>query len=170
MNITTITISYGETQSLPEYSNVKPSITLTAALDEGDDPNETEALLWQHAKLAVHIQIDLALEANGKPAKYDPAPRFQVMKTYHDRWADRDTPEPPKVVVLLPDALDLERDAYGARLVHAGYPESRKLRYAHALRLAHEAADQYDGAALLDCSDGDLTPLEVALTGDGDDN
>lgn len=163
MIITSITVSYGETQSLPEYSNVKPAVTLTAELDADDDAAAVEAALWEQAKQSVHAQIDSALELNGKPAKYDPCPRFQVVKTYHDRYADRGKPAPPKLVIILPDALEMERELLGARLVHAGYPESRKLRYAHAMQIATEALDKYAGATLLDCADGDMSRLQQAL-------
>lgn len=163
MNITQITVSYGETQSLPEYSNVKPSITLTATVGDGEMPEDVERTLWKHAIAAVHAQIDTALEMNGKPAKYDPAPRYQIMRTFHDRYADRGKSAPPKIVVILPNELELERDTLDHRLVHAGYGESRMLRYAHALRLAEKAAREYENAAVINCADGDLSKLESAL-------
>ena len=162
MNITQITVSYGETQSLPEYSNVKPSPTLTAVLDEGDDPAVIEAQLWQLAKDSVHAQIDMALEANDRAAKYDPCPRYQVMRTYWDRYnRPKDEPEPPKIVVILPNELEL-KEHFGQRLVHAGYPESRKLRYGHALRVARESARELS-ASLIDCADGELMRLAAVL-------
>lgn len=166
MHITQITVSYGETQSLPSYSNVKPNLTLTATLDEGDDPAEAEALLWQHAKESVHAQIDLALEANDQAAKYDPAPRFQVMKTYWNQWDHRGETKPPQYVVILPNEINPDRDAYGQRLIHANHSgESRKLRYTHALAVAKDAMNGADdNPTLLDCSNGDLTPLSEALS------
>jgi len=163
MNITQITVSYGETQSLPEYSNVKPNITLTATLDEGDDAIAIEAALWSHAKQAVHEQIDLALEANDKAAKYDPAPRFQVVRTYWHEWSHRGETRPPQYVVILPNEVKLEKGAYSQELAHFGPGEARKLRYAAALRAAAEVVSQ-DGYILLDLADGDLTPLNLALS------
>jgi len=164
MKITQITVSYGETQSLPEYSNVKPALTLTATLDEGDDATETEALLWAHAKDAVHSQIDLALEANGRAAKYDSAPRYQVMETYWHEWDHRGEAKPPQYVIILPNEISPERDAYAQRLVHAGNSigDARKLRYDHARRVAAEVM-QERGYSLIDCSNGDLTPLKEAI-------
>ena len=162
MHITQITVSYGETQSLPEYSNVKPSLTLTATIDADDDPAVVEAQLWQLAKDSVHAQIDMALEANDRAAKYDPAPRYQIMRTYWDRYGQpRGAIEPPEIVVILPNELEL-KERLGQRLVHAGYPESRKLRYGHALRLARESAREL-GASLIDCADGELMRLAAAL-------
>lgn len=162
MNITQITVSYGETQSLPEYSNVKPNITITAVLDEGDSPGEVEQLLWNQAKAAVHAQIDLALEASEKPAKYSTDPRYQVMATYSDSsYLRSERPTLPKLIVLLPDTFDA-RTQYDKVLVHAVYPESRNMRYEHAMRVAFKAAHERD-AELIDCADGDLRPLDAAL-------
>src|SRR5688572_23962743 len=103
VKLTTITVSYGETQSLPEYSNVKPQITLGATLDEGDDPAQAEAYLWQLAKDSVHAQIDLALEANGRPAKHSTEPRYQILQTRRNMWRKPDdAPDLPRIVGLSP--------------------------------------------------------------------
>lgn len=164
MNITQITVSYGETQSLPEYSNVKPSITLTAVLSDGDDPAAAEADLWLQAKNAVREQIDLALEANGKAAKWSGEPRYQVMETYWDQWSHKGETKPPQYVIILPNSIDPDRGAYAQKLVHAGHysGDSRKLRYDHARRIAAEVCQERD-YTLLDCSNGDLTPLNLAI-------
>jgi hypothetical protein len=161
MNITQITVSYGETQSLPEYSNVKPAITLTATIDEDESPDNAEAVLWERAKESVHNQVDLALEANDKPAKYSQEPRYQVMATYTNNSYDRGRPKLPNLIVLLPDAFD-HRERYDKVLVHAIYPEGRNMRYEHALRVAFKAARERD-AELIDCADGDTAQLDTAL-------
>ena len=162
MNITQITVSYGETRSLPEYSNVKPNLTLTAVLNDGDDPAAVEAELWTQVKNAVHAQIDQALEANDRPAKYDPAPRYQVMRTYNDAYGvNRDKPKLPIIVVVLPNELGV-KERFDNRFVHAGYNTSRDLRYEHAMRVARKAAIE-NTADLIDCADGDLSRLEDAL-------
>lgn len=162
MKLTQITVSYGATQSLPEYSNCKPLISLTATLDESDDPAEVEALLKAHAKASIHEQIDDALELNGLAAKYSHEPRYQVMRTYWDSYLNRGKPEPPKLIIILPNELDPDKRSLGVGLIHSGYPESRKLRKLHALRVAWDSARDL-GATLIDCSDGDLTPLIQAL-------
>lgn len=165
MNIIQITVSYGETQSLPEYSNVKPNLTITATLDEGDSPGEVEQLLWNQAKHAVREQIDLALEANDKAAKWSGEPRYQVLRTYWDEWSHRGETKPPQYVAILPNEINLDRGTYAQRLTHFARGDSRKLRYSHALRIAESAVtDRDDGPyTLLDCSDGDLTPLNLAI-------
>jgi|SRR6185295_11965170 len=163
MRITQVTVSYGETVGLPEYSNVKPLLTLTATVNDGDDPAAIEADLWQQCRAAVQAQADATLEQNDRPAKYDPAPRYQVLMTYWDRWGHpKGTPEPPKLVVILPTAIDL-KEVGGQRLINCGnVSDSRKLRYAHAMKVAQQAAAEHE-ATLLDCSDGDLGRLEAAL-------
>ena len=50
MKITQVTVSYGETQSLPEYSNVKPHLSLTAEIEPQDDPTQIEFELWAWAR------------------------------------------------------------------------------------------------------------------------
>lgn len=158
MRITTITVSYGETCSLPEYSNVKPSITLTAELDEDDGREQVEADLWAMARSSVREEIDAALELHGRAAKYSEEPRYQVIKSHkYDRW---DTPagtiSPPyePIVVILPNEINERFDGY----VHAAYGESRNLRYHHALQVAQRVVAA-EGARLVDCSDGDLSRI-----------
>lgn len=164
MHITQITVSYGETQSLPEYSNVKPSLTITATLDADDNPTLVEAELWLMAKQSIHAQIDLALEVNGRAAKYDPAPRYQVLETYWDQWSHKGETKPPQYVVILPNEINPERGAYAQKLIHAGNSigDARRLRYDHARRIAAEVM-QERGYTLLDCSNGDLTAINLAI-------
>lgn len=163
MLITQVTVTYGETQSLPEYSNVKPSITLTAELATNDDPTEVEHQLWEWARTSVREQIDSALESNGRAAKYSAEPRYQVLRTYHDRYGNRGALPPPALVVILPNDAPIDRDALGVSLTHTNAEgEARKLRLAYAQRVAARAAAEH-GAVVIDCSDGDLSKLAAAL-------
>lgn len=161
MKLTTITVSYGETQSLPEYSNVKPSITLGAVLDELDDPSVVEALLWEQARQAVRDQIDAALELNGKSAKYSTEPRYQIVQTNNDPYG-RNRDNTVEYVAIIPDTID--HRAFGATLVHAVYPESRNLRLAHAQRAAEQHVRERRNHVLIDCSNGNLEPLRAAMS------
>lgn len=163
MQITQITVSYGETQSLPEYSNVKPNIMITAAIQEGDDPSAVEVTLWAHAKQQVHEQIDLALEGSNMAAKYSTEPRFQVLRTYQGHAA-RGRIEQPKIVVVLPADMRLSRQL-NQRLGGPSYRETKKLRYGHAMRIATEYAHDQE-CELLDCADGDISRLEALLPED----
>jgi hypothetical protein len=160
LNITQITVSYGETQSLPEYSNVKPNLTITAALDEGDNPEVIEEVLWEQVKAAVHEQIDQALEGSGMAAKYSTEPRFQVQRTYQGYTA-RGKIDQPKIVVVFPNDVRLD-EQLNQRLGSISYRETRKLRYDHAMRIATKYAHDQE-YELLDCSDGDISRLEALL-------
>jgi hypothetical protein len=166
VKVTQITVSYGATQSLPEYSNVKPQLTLTATLDEGENSAQAEQILWAYVRASVHEQIDRALEASGRAAKYSDEPRYQVLRTYWNEWDHRGQSKPPQYVIILPNEISLNEKAYNQRLIHTGYGnESRKLRYTHALAVAQEAIQHNDdNPVLLDCSNGDLTPLNEALS------
>jgi len=156
LKLTTITVSYGETASLPDYSNTKPHITYTAELGPDDDPAQIESALWQQAQDAVRARIDDALELHGKPAMYDPAPRCQVIKS--KTWYRYNIPAgmiaPPyeSIIAILPDEI-ARPDGY----FHT-YNESRNLRYMHALRIAARVSAE-DGARLIDCADGDLSRI-----------
>lgn len=163
MKLLTITVSYGQTQSLPEYSNVKPSLTLTAQIEEHDDSAAIEAALWDVARLHVHEQIDQALESSGLAAKYDQtSPRYQVLRTRRrDNYHERHLPPLPAIIVVVPNDLTID----DKRLAQPYARETKRLRYAHALRVAAEYAHDQN-AMLLDLSDGDLAPLWAALPAD----
>lgn len=160
MKLIQMTISYGQTQSLPEYSNVKPLISLTATLDEDDDPVAIEALLWMHAKATIYEQIDAALEANDRAAKYSLEPRYRLIRTYGDSYYRRGKPELPKIVAIIPDGLKFKDDRFSTP--HYGVAE---MRHAHALRMAEQYAHEH-GYTLMDLADGDLAALLAALPED----
>lgn len=84
MHITKITVSYQETQSLGDYSNVKPSVTLEVALTEGDDFETSFAAAQAIVRRAVQGDVDDALEAHGRPARYSTQSRYTLF-TRHRR-------------------------------------------------------------------------------------
>lgn len=161
MKITEITVSYGATQSLPEYSNTKPSLTLTATLDEGDDAAAVEAGLWALVKAHVHEQIDLALEGSDKAAKYSDEPRYQVLRTYRSYHRPRDAAPEQLYVTILPNEAKIDGEQH-MRWQSPSFHDTRKVRLGHARRMADEVVSQ-DGAILIDCTDGDLSKLAVAV-------
>lgn len=87
MIITQVTVSWQQTQSLPEYSNIKPGLTLTAQLQDGDNVDEVVLALRDQARRFVEEHIDEALERNDIPAKFSHDPRFDVY--VHGRGTDR---------------------------------------------------------------------------------
>ena len=70
MQITEITAGYAETITLPEYNNARPSLTITARLEPGDDPVVARKDLDQRVKQHVHGEVDRLLEAHGKAPKH----------------------------------------------------------------------------------------------------
>ena len=156
MKITTVTVSYGQTQSMPEYSNIKPQLTLTAELEPGDDLAAVQAALWTEARSTVRELIDQALEGEGRPAKYSTDPRYRVVKCSPDRYAAH----LPNHVAIFPNDEPLAQT--GPFTSPSSVYSSRNLRLAHAQRIAADAAASY-GATLFDCSDGDISKVQEAL-------
>lgn len=143
MQITEVTASWSETCSLGNYSNVRPSLTLKATI--GPDEEDAQLAIWaltETCKRHVQEQVDLALEAEGEPAKYSSEPRFDVHTANYT----------PRMVVIVPAGTD--------RLPHCWVHKS-KLRLAHARQVAtHYYKDDY---VLLDCSAGDVQAVVDAL-------
>lgn len=157
MKLTTVTVSFGRTQSLPEYSNVKPSITLTAELGDGDDPEAVRAALLEEARTFVEATIDDALEDAGEPAKFSTEPRYQIWSSYRGvQGLAGPKPEPPEaVVVVVPQAISVQSVPGYSRAAYSGLS---KLRLATALRRAQEIATE-EGRRLINCADGDLSRI-----------
>ncbi len=65
MQITSVTVHYQETRSLPGYSNVQPSVGLTVQLAAGEDAQATVNALLAECRATVRAEIDAALVANG---------------------------------------------------------------------------------------------------------
>lgn len=64
--IKTITIEYGYTFNLGNYSSVRPAASFTVELAEGDDVENAVAWLQKKARRAVHDEIDLELMRRGQ--------------------------------------------------------------------------------------------------------
>lgn len=86
MQITKITVHYGRTQSLPDYCNVKPGFSFEATIEPGDDPEAVRAFLSDQAKAATFEECDRALEANGIPAKFSEAPRYDALRLSDEKY------------------------------------------------------------------------------------
>lgn len=68
--IKTITIEYGYTFNLGNYSSVRPAVTITAELTEGDDVKAVTADLQDQARLEVENEIDTALTEQGRASHF----------------------------------------------------------------------------------------------------
>ena len=164
MNITTITVSYGQTQNLGDYSNVKMSASLGAELGDGDDPEAVRAILMDQAREFVHDEIDRVLEQHDLPAKYWTGPRYRVYatRTANSYYGERKGLAPlPAVVAIVPDGAKLDT---GDWTIIQNYAGRAAMRYDHAKRTAIAYRDEkVDGALaayqLIDCRDGQLARL-----------
>ena len=74
MAIKTITFEYGYTFNLGNYSSVRPVVTFTSEIQEGDDPDRILAELQEWARAEVEGEIDRALVLSGK------APHFERLR------------------------------------------------------------------------------------------
>ena len=145
MKIESVSVSYGLTQSLRNYCNVRPSITLTAALDAGEDAEDVQAELLAQAKEFIHEEIDQALEADGQAARYSAEPRYSAYRTVPWRFTYQ-------AVVIVPTGVALP----------VGYQHVPdvpfKSRYNAAFRAALEYA-KHEQIELHDCSNGDVSDI-----------
>jgi len=158
MQITDISISYEATQSLSNYSNVRPGIRLTAHLDEGDSPETVKATLLDEARTMIHEEIDDALIADGQPPRHYIGPRYRVL---YERQAH--------IVVILPDDDDTysRLPSPGDWVSSSGVRPSRQMRLDQARDVAARlAAYMGEGSSIVDCYDGDLSRLVVPEPGD----
>lgn len=79
MPVREVTIEFALTQNLGDYTNVKPSVRLVLDVPEGEAyaPDVLEELMAQ-ARAVVQAEVDAALEANDRPARYSNDPRYDV--------------------------------------------------------------------------------------------
>ena len=161
MQIKTITVRYGRTQSLESYSNVRPEITLSAELGDGDDPDAAKAALLYDARAFVEEMIDQALEAEGEHAKFSREPRYQVITTttVGGGWSRDPVQEPPeRLVIVLPNETRLERHQRDDGVRACWWEEQAgKMRLSHALTEAARYLAEHEEYRLIDASDGDLS-------------
>lgn len=99
MQITQVTVSYSELVSLGDYCNAKPQISMTATVEEGENPAEVRKQLNDMVKRYVHSEIDVALEANGQAPKYYSGPRYLTKESDKRRF-----------VVVAPVGTDWPKD------------------------------------------------------------
>jgi hypothetical protein len=79
MQIKSVTVTYGLTESMGGYNNVRPQISLTAELEEFDEVDAMNELM-EMARERCEALVDEALEANGERPKYWSGPRFSVWR------------------------------------------------------------------------------------------
>jgi hypothetical protein len=68
--IKTITIEYGFTVGLSNYSSARAGIAFTAELAKGESPEDVIAALQDKAREIVHEEADRALVQDGKRPRF----------------------------------------------------------------------------------------------------
>lgn len=166
MQHTRIAVRIGRTQSLENYSNVRPEIEIEAVLAPGDDLEACKAQLRAEARAFVEEEVDSALEAEGIPAKFSAAPRFLVYET-REVWLDafrrqyRVAP-PERLLIVTPEGAPLgEGEDAGHRWYGKLFRGERGMRLDHALRRAeaHRADYPDRGYRVIFCAGGNLAAL-----------
>lgn len=137
MKITSITVTYQETASIPGYSNVRPAVTYTADIEPRDEPDKIQKMLMDGARAAVRAEIDDALESYGVSPKYC-AVRFRVYENYA-----------AKIITVLPESAVDSFDNFDFQHVGPEWMSHRR-----AMMLARKS--EY---TLIDCSNGKLERL-----------
>lgn len=162
MQIKTITVRYGRTQSLESYSNVRPEITLSAELGDGDDPETAWHALLTEARVFVEEAIDQAIEQDGRAAKFSREPRYRLITTrtlWAGAWNRERKQEPAEyLAIILPNETRLERHQRDDGVRACWWEEQAgKMRLSHALTEAARYLAEHEEYRLIDASDGDLS-------------
>lgn len=149
MKITSVTVEYGLTENLGDYNNVRPSVRLAADVEEGEDVDDVFQELWERAEDEVKECVNQALEAHGRPAMYHDGPRYDAVRAGN-------------MVFVVPSQNDLDREVQDWLYWLRG---EKGHRYEHAMVLAEQMADER-GTAVVDCSDGALSPVVAVFLAD----
>jgi len=141
-----ITVGLSRTYSLPNYGNVRPSVSYTVELENGDDPDAVIAALTAECNTYIRHEVDAQCEQIGMPAIYNlTEPRVSVYE-----WRSMG------IALLLPTGvtspilfrtLELPLDLIGEYKIH---PHNQCLNYARR-HLFHYAAAH--GLEVIDWSD-----------------
>lgn len=145
--VTEITVSYGITQNLGDYTNVKISVSMTATLEPVDDVETECYALLNQAKREVHEKVDDEMEVSQLTPKYHDGPLYTV------HWN-----KARGCVVIAPAGAKMPKEDtwrtsdYWRTL----YDEPERMRLGRAMTAAERYADSND-LVLIDCADGDLS-------------
>lgn len=148
MKVHQVSVTYSETCSLPNYCNVKPTISITAEIGPDDDYDTVYESLMREARDAVQYEVDKALEAADRPPKYWRGSRYYAALSYER-----------KTVAILPTTITTPL-AY-----RNFYDVPFGMTRAYAIERVGRLMQTMGGYTLIDCTDGDLSKLEqIAAT------
>lgn len=150
MVITSVTVGWKETYSLPEYSNVSPSLKLSAFVEQKDNLEEVRARLLMTCKEFVQSEIDAALESNGQSPKFDTwSPRYNLYR----RWRSGNK----GMILIVPVSAQGEKPDEYTRVEYlfSGDTQisSKGLRLESARKFAKMAGENHPVIELLDLDD-----------------
>ena len=60
MKVSDIRVEFGQTETTDRFCNVRPVVSITAKLEEGDDPQAVTAKLMADARQAVEVEVKAA--------------------------------------------------------------------------------------------------------------
>lgn len=152
MNVTTVTVSYGLTVNLGDYSNVRPEVSLTAELGPRESADDILADLLQEARMQVEYVADEALEQHDQVARYSSEPRYKLIRSLIGGWRHGERVIDPPVIAIVP-AGTKPPDGY------TGLIDGDGARLAHAQQIAERRAMDAADTVILDCTDGNLERL-----------
>lgn len=138
MPVREVTVEYTITQNLGDYTNVKPSVRLVLDVPEGEAcaPDVLEELMAQ-ARATVQAEVDAALEANDRPARYSDEPRYDVYSV--------SSSVQHRLTLIVPTRFVLEKHLHrvlrGARLQHARQYAATAATYDDEVELVDASAD-----------------------------
>lgn len=139
IEITEVSAHYGETKSLPDYSNVKPGYSLKAVVKPGQDPEAVKQALEEQVKQWVWEDCDTALEREGRRAEFWKGPRFDL-RVLGDDW----------IVVIVPAEAELPKPWSSIHCAKSGWRLEALKKYAQ---------EDYSKLAIVDLSQGGLEAL-----------
>jgi hypothetical protein len=138
VNVIQVSVGWTETASLPNYNNIKPSVTLTATLEEGDNPTGCVSLLMEQAQREVRDLINQADEEHNNSPRYYKGPLFILLQ-------------------------GRERECYVIAPKGGDYPaDLRKITIEGPLNFVNSRAGDYAadyGYQVINCADGDFSKL-----------
>jgi len=138
MNIIQVSAGWTETASLPNYNNIKPSVTLTATLEEDENPTGCAQVLIEQARREVRELINQADEEHNNRPRYYKGPLFILLQ-------------------------GRERECYAVAPKGCDYPaDLRKIAIEGPLNFVNSRAGDYAGDygyQVINCADGDFSKL-----------
>lgn len=152
MKVTHISIEFGATQNIGDYSNVKPSVVIGADLEDGDDPKKVLASLKDQALTTIHGLVDDELEKVGQAPRYYNGPLLRIWKS-----------EIRKCIVLAPQNVATPhettwKDRDNWNYVHGNNGILHNLRLQTATQI-WKTISVPEGFTKVDCSKGDFSIL-----------